>query len=119
VLGFLAAGVMLGPFGLGRLAGDIPLAGFLTISDPEEISVIAELGVVLLLFMIGLEMSLERLKRLRRFIIGLGGAQVLVTGGVIAAGRRLLRSGVGARDRAGARHGAVLHRHRPARAGGA
>ncbi|MDP8916398.1 MAG: cation:proton antiporter, partial [Pseudomonadota bacterium] len=85
VLGFLAAGVLLGPFGLGSLAGDIPIAGFLTISDPEEIGVIAELGVVLLLFMIGLELSLERLKRLRRFIIGLGGLQVGVTGAVIAA----------------------------------
>lgn len=83
VLGFLAAGVLLGPFGLGRLAGDIPVAGFLTISDPDEIGVVAELGVVLLLFMIGLELSLERLKRLRRFIIGLGGLQVVVTGAVI------------------------------------
>ena len=84
VLGFLAAGVLLGPFGLGSLAADIPIAGFLTISDPEEIGAIAELGVVLLLFMIGLELSLDRLKRLRRFIIGLGGLQVLLTGAVIA-----------------------------------
>lgn len=85
VLGFLAAGVLLGPWGLGRLAADVPLAGLLTISDPEEMEIIAELGVVLLLFMIGLELSLERLKRLRRFIIGLGGLQVVVTTGAIAA----------------------------------
>lgn len=85
VLGFLAAGVLLGPFGLGSLAGDIPVAGFLTISDPEEIGAIAELGVVLLLFMIGLELSLERLKRLRRYIVGLGGLQVVLTGAAIAA----------------------------------
>ena len=84
VLGFLAAGVLLGPWGLGRLADEIPLAGLLTISDPEEMELIAELGVVLLLFMIGLELSLERLKRLRRFIIGLGGLQVGVTTGAIA-----------------------------------
>jgi len=84
VLGFLAAGVLLGPFGLGRLAEEVPLAGLLTISDPEELGIIAELGVVLLLFMIGLELSLERLKRLRRFIIGLGGLQVMVTAGAIA-----------------------------------
>lgn len=84
VLGFLAAGVLLGPFGLGRLAGDVPLAGYLTISDPDEMAAVAELGVVLLLFMIGLELSLERLKRLRRFIIGLGGLQVGVTAAAVA-----------------------------------
>ncbi len=85
VLGFLAAGVLLGPWGLGRLADEIPLAGLLTISDPEEIDIVAELGVVLLLFSIGLELSLERLKRLRRFIIGLGGLQVTVTTAAIGA----------------------------------
>jgi len=89
ILGFLTAGVLLGPFGLGRLAGEVPLAEFLTISDPEEVGVIAELGVVLLLFMIGLELSLDRLKRLRRFIIGLGGLQVTLTAAVIAAAARL------------------------------
>lgn len=79
VLGFLAAGVLLGPFVLGRLAQDVPLARLLTIADPEEMAVVAELGVVLLLFTIGLELSLERLTRLRRFIIGLGGLQVVLT----------------------------------------
>jgi CPA2 family monovalent cation:H+ antiporter-2 len=83
VLGFLAAGVLLGPWGLGAVAEEFPLAGLLTISDPEEMGLIAELGVVLLLFMIGLELSLERLKRLRRFIVGLGGLQIGVTAAVI------------------------------------
>ena len=84
VLGFLTAGVLLGPFGLGRLQGEFPFAALLSISNPEQMEVIAELGVVLLLFTIGLEMSLDRLKRLRRFIVGLGGLQITVTTGAIA-----------------------------------
>jgi len=79
VLGFLTAGVLLGPFGLGQLGGSFPFADLLTISNPEDMEVIAELGVVLLLFTIGLELSLDRLQRLRRFIVGLGGLQVVLT----------------------------------------
>ena len=94
VLGFLAVGVMLGPWGLSRLAEGVPGAGLLTISDPEEITILAELGVVLLLFMIGLELSFERLRRMWRQIVGLGGLQVLICavliGGVgYLAGARL------------------------------
>ena len=83
VLGFLAAGVLLGPFGLGAFADEAPFLRLLTISDPEDIRVLAELGVILLLFMIGLELSFDRLKSLRRFILGLGGLQVLITATVI------------------------------------
>jgi CPA2 family monovalent cation:H+ antiporter-2 len=68
---------------LGAFAGEAPFLRMLTISDPEEIRVLAELGVILLLFMIGLELSFDRLKSLRRFILGLGGLQVVVTATVI------------------------------------
>src|SRR5258706_12863409 len=82
VLGFLGAGVALGPFGLGALADRFPLLGYVTVSSPGEIRELAQLGVVFLLFMVGLELSWERLRLMRAAAFGLGGAQgrVGVTG---------------------------------------
>jgi len=92
VIGFLAAGIVLGPFGLGRLARQPGLLGvtpywltYVTIADAQEIEPVAELGVVFLLFMIGLELSFERLMRMRRILFGLGSVQVLVSAALIAA----------------------------------
>jgi len=65
VLGYLAAGLAIGPFGL-RL-----------FTDPENILHVAELGVVMFLFLIGLEMRPQKLWALRKEIFGLGAAQVL------------------------------------------
>ena len=76
ILGFLGAGVVLGPYGLGSLAGEIHWLGLLTIEKPQELSQLAELGVVFLLFSIGLELSWERLRSLRRYVFGLGALQV-------------------------------------------
>ena len=76
VLGFLGAGVLLGPYGLGRLAGAGALAGAVTVSKPDEVAQLAEFGVVFLLFMIGLELSWERLRLMRRLVFGLGALQV-------------------------------------------
>jgi glutathione-regulated potassium-efflux system ancillary protein KefC/glutathione-regulated potassium-efflux system protein KefB len=73
VLGYLIAGVLIGPWLLG------------IISDVDNILHFAELGVVLLLFVIGLELRPSRLWELRRPIFGLGGAQVAVTGLVLGA----------------------------------
>ena len=88
VLGFLLAGAALGPFGLGRLAAEHEFARIFTIADVESVSRLAELGLVFLLFMIGLELSWERLARLRRLVFGLGLAQVAVCTTVLAlAGR--------------------------------
>ncbi len=78
VLGYLAAGMLIGPWGLG-LAGDV-----------EATMEIAEFGVVLLLFLIGLELEPRRLWVLRRTVFGLGGAQVLVTGFLLAMAGFLL-----------------------------
>src|SRR5215217_8177036 len=80
ILGFLGAGVLLGPFGLGSLPDRVPWFSYFTISDPAEISQLAELGVVFLLFMIGLELSWERLRLMRRMVFGLGALQVLACG---------------------------------------
>ncbi|MEZ5893861.1 MAG: monovalent cation:proton antiporter-2 (CPA2) family protein [Parvularculaceae bacterium] len=72
ILGYLAAGVAVGPFGLDLL------------HQREGVFHVAELGVVLFLFVIGLELSLSRLWSMRRQIFGLGAAQMAVTGLVIA-----------------------------------
>ena len=72
ILGYLAAGVAVGPFGLGIL------------HQEEGVFHIAELGVVLFLFVIGLELSLSRLWSMRKQIFGLGAAQMGLTGAVIA-----------------------------------
>ena len=88
VIGFLAAGVLLGPYGLGHLRHSIPWLSVLELENREKIAEIAELGVVFLLFMIGLELSYERLARLKKLVFGLGAAQVgvsMVLLGVIAA----------------------------------
>ena len=76
VLGFLAAGVLLGPNGLARLSDTLSWLSWLTISDAAQIRSLSELGVAFLMFMIGLELSWERLKAMRRLVFGLGLTQV-------------------------------------------
>ncbi|MBJ7413662.1 MAG: cation:proton antiporter [Phenylobacterium sp.] len=76
ILGFLGAGVVLGPYGLGSLAHEIEWLSAFTIDNPAQLAQLAELGVVFLLFMIGLELSWERLRSLRRYVFGLGALQV-------------------------------------------
>lgn len=73
VLGYLLAGVLIGPWGMGL------------ISDVDAILHFAELGVVLLLFLIGLELNPKKLWQMRGPILGLGGAQVVVTTAVIGS----------------------------------
>ncbi|MBL8554355.1 MAG: cation:proton antiporter [Phenylobacterium sp.] len=76
ILGFLGAGVLLGPYGLGQLAREISWLDAFTIANPDELAQLAEFGVVFLLFAIGLELSWERLRSLRRYVFGLGALQV-------------------------------------------
>jgi glutathione-regulated potassium-efflux system protein KefB len=71
VIGYLAAGLAIGP------------AGLAIFRDPENILSVAEFGVVLLLFVIGLELKPSRLWRMRKYIFGLGAAQVLLCGAVL------------------------------------
>jgi CPA2 family monovalent cation:H+ antiporter-2 len=85
ILGFLGAGVALGPFGLGALARTAHWLQPLAVSNPQDIAELAELGVVFLLFMVGLELSWERLKLLRAQVFGLGAAQTGLSLAVIAA----------------------------------
>ena len=80
VLGYLAAGLLIGPGGLGLIDDTVAVLHF------------AELGVVLLLFVIGLELQPKRLWVMRRAVFGLGSGQLIATTGVIAL---LLRGVVG------------------------
>ncbi len=77
IVGYLTAGMLIGPWLLGL------------VSDVNRILHVAELGVVLLLFVIGLELQPSRLWAMRRPVFGLGGAQLLVTG-LILGGAALL-----------------------------
>ncbi|HSJ96772.1 MAG TPA: cation:proton antiporter, partial [Myxococcota bacterium] len=71
VLGYFAGGLAIGPYGLGWF------------TDPQAILHVAELGVVMFLFLIGLEMKPSRLWNLRRQIFGLGVAQVAACGALL------------------------------------
>ncbi|MDB5919984.1 MAG: potassium transporter [Massilia sp.] len=94
VLGFLAVGALLGPFGLGLMADQVPWLAYLTFPRVEGVTVLAELGVLFLMFMIGLELSAARLWSLRRWVFGAGSAQVaisaaLIGGAVLLLGQRV------------------------------
>jgi len=85
ILGYLIAGMVIGPYGLGLLAEQVPLLRYAAISDVEGARFLAELGVVFLMFMIGLELSPKRLWAMRRLVFGLGALQVAVTALIIGA----------------------------------
>lgn len=78
VLGFLVAGLVLGPNGLGRFSEQLPWLGWVTFGADGGVRLIGEVGVVLLLFMIGLELSFRRLWTMRRWVLGAGSAQVVL-----------------------------------------
>lgn len=90
VLGFLVAGILLGPFGLGRLAHAWPLLGWLTFPNNANVAMLGELGVLFLMFMIGLELSGARLWALRRWVFATGSAQVLLCALLLGGGASLL-----------------------------
>lgn len=85
VVGLMLVGVVVGPFGIASLAPHVPWLSLIAISDTESIAPIADLGVALLLFMIGLELSFERLWLMRRLVFGLGCLQVVLCSAGIAA----------------------------------
>jgi monovalent cation:H+ antiporter-2, CPA2 family len=84
VLAYLGAGAVLGPLGLGSISKGIPILSWFTIADEQNVAGIAELGIVFLLFLIGLELSFPRLLTMRRLVVGLGGSQVLLTGALLS-----------------------------------
>lgn len=84
VLGYLGAGALLGPLGLGSFIDKLPFLYWFTVVDAKNVSGIAELGVVFLLFLIGLELSYDRLLSMRRLVFGLGGLQVVLTASLLS-----------------------------------
>ncbi|MEI7872391.1 MAG: cation:proton antiporter [Alphaproteobacteria bacterium] len=86
VLGFLVVGALLGPYGLGQLADYSRAIDWLTVTGEKQIAFIADLGIVFLLFFIGMELSMRRMITMRRLVFGLGMSQVILTALVISLG---------------------------------
>ena len=84
IFGFILMGAMLGPDGLAQFGSSFPLLNAVTVADRTQFHTIAELGVVFLLFMIGIELSFERLGTMRWLVFGLGGAKLLLAAFAIA-----------------------------------
>jgi CPA2 family monovalent cation:H+ antiporter-2 len=79
VVGFLVMGVVIGPYGIGSFVDDWPWLKWVTIPRRQGVNALAELGVIFLMFLIGLELSLQRMWSLRRWVFGTGTAQVLLS----------------------------------------
>src|SRR6478609_2169897 len=87
VIGFILVGVLVGPFGLGRMVPQAPWLTWVTITDPDGLQPFAEFGITLLLFTIGLELSFRRLWTMRKLVFGLGALELasigLLLGGLL------------------------------------
>jgi monovalent cation:H+ antiporter-2, CPA2 family len=90
IIGFILVGILVGPMGLGALVSRYPALEWVTISDAEAIAPIGEYGIILLLFSIGLELSFRRLWKMRQLVFGVGAAQLLGAGVIIALGLLLV-----------------------------
>lgn len=83
VLGFLGVGLVVGPFGLGLWVDTWPWLAQFTFPQRQGVTVLAEIGVLFLMFMIGLELSAERLWAMRNWVFGAGVLQVALSSTVI------------------------------------
>jgi CPA2 family monovalent cation:H+ antiporter-2 len=93
VIGFILVGMLVGPSGLGSLVAQAPWLYFITISDQHAIEPFAELGIVLLLFSIGLELSFKRLWGMRRLVFGLGASELILSAAAIGIALHLIGQG--------------------------
>src|SRR3954470_19170330 len=94
IIGFILIGMLVGPHGLGALTGEYRWLHYVTISNPHAIEPFAELGIVLLLFSIGLELSFRRLWGIRGLVFGAGAAELLGSAAIIAIGLNLMGQGI-------------------------
>jgi CPA2 family monovalent cation:H+ antiporter-2 len=83
IIGFILVGVLVGPFGLGRMVSEQPWLYYVTITDPEALTPFAEFGIILLLFSVGLELSFNRLWAMRRHVFGLGALELLIAAALL------------------------------------
>lgn len=83
VLGYLLCGLVIGPYGLALVAQESGQIDTVVIKDSQTIRSFAELGVIFLMFMIGLKLSLNELWGMRHHVLGLGSTQILLTGFII------------------------------------
>jgi monovalent cation:H+ antiporter-2, CPA2 family len=100
VIGFILVGILVGPYGLGAFVDRYPWLYYVTITDPASIAPFAELGIILLLFSIGLELSFPRLWTMRRQLFGFGavelvGASALIALALIAIGGTTTTAAIG------------------------
>ena len=93
VIGFILVGLLVGPSGLGALDKQYPWLYYITISDAHSIEPFAEFGIILLLFSIGLELSLKRLWSMRTLVFGTGAAELLGSGLIIGIAIHLTGQG--------------------------
>lgn len=84
IIGFIFVGLLVGPYGLGRMVFDHPWLTHVTITDTEGLRPFAEFGIILLLFSIGLELSFDRLWSMRKLVFGLGALELVVAASLIA-----------------------------------
>ncbi len=83
VLGYLIAGILFGPHAMGELSQNIPFLKYITLQDSQHIQILSDLGIVFLLFVIGLELTPKKLWQMRHLVFGLGTMQVVITALVI------------------------------------
>ena len=81
----LAPSALVWHHGLAEWTDEFPLLDAITLKRPETIGPIAELGITMMMFMIGLELSLDRLRVMRRLVFGLGSLQIVLSAAAIGA----------------------------------
>src|SRR4051812_25375645 len=94
IIGFILIGMIVGPAGLGAFADRYSWLHYVTISNSHRVGPFAELGIVLLLFSVGLELSFRRVWSMRRLVFGAGAAELIGCAAVIGGGLYLLGQSV-------------------------
>jgi CPA2 family monovalent cation:H+ antiporter-2 len=94
IIGFILVGILAGPGGLGALGTTYPWLYHVTIANSASVQPFAELGIILLLFSVGLELSFARLWSMRRLVFGVGAAELAGCAALIGAGLYLMGESV-------------------------
>jgi CPA2 family monovalent cation:H+ antiporter-2 len=90
IIGFIVVGILAGPGGLGALGTTYPWLYHVTIANSASVQPFAELGIILLLFSVGLELSFGRLWSMRRLVFGVGAAELIGCAAIIGTGLYLM-----------------------------